>query len=224
MQVISPHRPTPRALCQEPWSYRRECLGGTLDASPTPNLRGVGLSAPGQSVATSEVVAAGQEVAFIQEVAEGQTPWWRRSQALWEPEGLRRSPTCNLHLGREFVKHKLQRGQLICVVAEDDDNVEVAVYRGLNNADCRGDIDALFLSTPRPVVLSHILQVPSDDMDPVALPGHGQDVVCTRSFGLEHRERSAAEDVDTHQFGVATPLVNDPPSDLRGSRTVAYLG
>jgi hypothetical protein len=31
---------------------------------------------------------------------------------------------------------------------------------------------------------------------------------------LEHRERPAAEDVNAHQLGVITPLVDDPLSEL----------
>ena len=173
-------------------------------------IDGAGRTPPGQSVARSAVVTAGQEVVLIQEVAVGQTPRRRGSQAFREPEGLRRSPTRNLHLGPKLVKDKLQRGQLVCVVAEDHDDIELPVHRGLDDADRQGDINALLLGTPRPVVLSDVLQVPPDHMDPTTLPGHSQDVVRARSFGLEHRERPAAEDVNAHQLGVITPLVDDP--------------
>jgi hypothetical protein len=65
-------------------------------------------------------------------------------------------------------------------------------------------------------------------MDTIALPGHGQDVVRAGSFGLEHWERSAAEDVNAHQLGLITPLVDDPlrrlhPQDHAERRIAAAL-
>lgn len=57
-------------------------------------------------------------------------------------------------------------------------------------------------------------QIAADYLDPITLPGHGQDVIRACGFGLEHRERPATEDVNAHQFATAPPLVDDPLGEL----------
>ncbi len=170
----------------------------------------------GQSVARSAVVTARQEVVLVQEVAVGQSPRWPGPPGNWSVSLLKITTTSKSSLIAASTTPIASATSIPFSWARHDPSSSVTLELVFHKL--KPQVEIACWATAKPLWFPEgleVLQIAPDYLDPVTLPGHRQDVVRARSFGLEHRKGTAAEDVNAHQFGVVTPVVDDPLGELK---------